>query len=107
VFQNALKPASDGVILDLEVTPGAQRVEISGYNPWRKRIKIKLSSKAEKGRANQQLVSALAELFNINAKDVIIISGILSNLKSIKILGVEAGEVERILEHRVKKFDKQ
>lgn len=105
--RNTLKRASDGVILDLEVIPGARIVEIAGYNPWRKRIKIKLSSKAEKGRANQQLVSTLSELFNVNAKDVIIISGILSNSKSIKILGAEAEEVEKILESRVKKVDKQ
>ena len=51
-MKDAIKPSGDGVILDLEISAGAKETAVHGYNPWIKRIQIRLSERAQKGRAN-------------------------------------------------------
>jgi len=47
-MKDAIRQAKDGVILDLEISPGAKETGVYGYNPWRRRIEIKLAERAEK-----------------------------------------------------------
>ncbi|TKY92134.1 MAG: hypothetical protein C5S46_02150, partial [Candidatus Methanomarinus sp.] len=48
---DAVKKSSNGVIIDLEVIPESKNVKIiSGYNPWRKRITVKLTQPPQKGK---------------------------------------------------------
>ena len=83
-FRDALREVSDGIVIDLEVTPGSKHTCIpSGYNPWRKRIEVKLSQAAQKGKANEQLIEQLAVLFSVTGSTVSIISGAKSSQKSI------------------------
>ncbi|NTV78440.1 MAG: YggU family protein [Clostridiales bacterium] len=85
-FKDALREVSDGIVIDLEVTPGSKHTCIpSGYNPWRKRIEVKLSKAAQKGKANEQLIEHLAVLFDISSSSISIINGAKSSQKSILI----------------------
>lgn len=96
-MKEAIKPSGDGVILDLEISAGAKETAVHGYNPWRKRIEIRLSERAQKGRANAELVSFLSGLFNVNSGNVRIISGLTNSKKSVKITGMDADEVLKAL----------
>ena len=51
-IEDAVKKSKDGVIIDFEVNPGSKSLCIpSGFNDWRKRIEVKLTQNAQKGKA--------------------------------------------------------
>jgi hypothetical protein len=88
-FEDALRPAAGGIIIDLEVTPGARDTKVpSGYNEWRKRIEAKIREPPEKGRANDELLKSLSSLFNVPASRISIISGATDSRKSVKLNGL-------------------
>ena len=96
-MKDAIKPSGDSVILDLEISAGAKETAIHGYNPWRKRIEIRLSERAQKGKANAELISFLSALFKVNSGNVRIISGLTNSKKSVKITGMDANDILNVL----------
>ncbi len=96
-MKDALTQTGEGVVLDLEISPGAKETAVHGYNPWRKRIEIRVSEKAQKGKANAELVSFFAKLFNVSSRDVQIITGLTSSKKSVKIINARAADILDIL----------
>lgn len=94
-MKDAIKVAREGVILDLEITAGAKETIIQGYNPWRKRIEVRIAQRAQKGKANGELISFLSKLFNTSSKNIEIVSGLASSKKSVMIF---QGKQEEILE---------
>ncbi|MBC7084788.1 MAG: YggU family protein [Methanomethylovorans sp.] len=102
-FTDALREVSDGIIVDIEVTPGSKQVCVpSGYNPWRKRIEVKLSESAQKGKANGQLIEQMAYIFKVPSSSVIIISGFKNNQKSILIKKVDMNLALSVLGKKIK-----
>ncbi|WP_367344091.1 DUF167 domain-containing protein [Methanomethylovorans sp.] len=102
-FMDALKEVSDGIIIDLEVNPGSKYTCIpSGYNHWRKRIEVKLSQTAQKGKANEQLIEQIAILFCVPSSTVSIISGAKSSQKSIFIKTISMDFALSVLEEHLK-----
>lgn len=97
MMKDAIRQVEDGVILDLEISPGAKETKVYGYNTWRRRIEIKLSERAEKGRANAELISFLSGLFDVNSRNVRIIMGLTNSKKSVKITGVNAADILKVL----------
>ncbi|WP_048162659.1 DUF167 domain-containing protein [Methanosarcina sp. 1.H.A.2.2] len=88
-FEEAIKALDSGIIIDIEVTPGSRSLSVpSGYNEWRKRIEVKLTKNAQKGKANEQLIESLAKLFGISSSDIQINSGATSSKKSLLVKGV-------------------
>lgn len=96
-MKDAVRQAEDGVILDLEISAGAKKTEVQGYNPWRRRIEIRLSERAEKGKADAEFISFLSGLFDVNSRNVRIIMGLTNSKKSVKILGVNAADILKVL----------
>jgi len=94
-MKDAIKITRDGVILDLEISAGAKETAIQGYNPWRKRIEVRVAQRAQKGKANGELISFLSKLFGISSKNIEIVSGLTSGKKSVMIF---QGKPEEILE---------
>lgn len=85
-FEEAIKDLGSGIIVDIEVTPGSRSISVpSGYNEWRKRIEVKLTKNAQKGKANEQLIECLAALFGISSSNIVISSGATSSKKSLLI----------------------
>ncbi len=84
-MKDAIKLSKDGVILDLEITPGSKETSIHGYNPWRKRIEVRIAERAQKGKANAELILFLSDLFKIPSNNIEIISGATSSRKSVMI----------------------
>lgn len=96
-FADAIRATKDGAVIDFEVSPGAKSAEVpSGYNPWRKRIEAKIRAPPEKGKANDELISALSDLFRVPAKDIEIMSGATSSRKSILIRSISAQDAAKI-----------
>jgi uncharacterized protein (TIGR00251 family) len=88
-FEDAVKQTKDGVVIDFEVTPGAKSTIVpSGYSVWRKRVEVKLRSPPEKGRANEELIEALSDIFKVPSSGIEITSGATNSRKSIKLHGV-------------------
>jgi len=96
-MKDAVRQTGDGVVLDLEISPGAKETAVHGYNPWRKRIEVRLSERAQKGKANEQLISFMSELFNVNSRDVRIITGSTNSKKSLLIAGAKMTDILELL----------
>ncbi|MDY9928051.1 MAG: DUF167 domain-containing protein [Methanosarcina sp.] len=103
-FEEAIKALDSGVMIDIEVTPGSRSLSVpSGYNEWRRRIEVKLTKNAQKGKANEQLIESLAELFGINSSDILISSGATSSKKSLLIKGVSYQQAVSVFGARLNK----
>ena len=101
-FEDALRQAAGGTIIDLEVTPGARETKVpSGYNEWRRRIEAKLREPPEKGRANEELLKSLSGLFNVPTSRISIISGATDSRKSIKVSGLAMEDAIKTLRGRL------
>jgi uncharacterized protein (TIGR00251 family) len=96
-MKDAVRQDKEGVVLELEVSPGAKETSVHGYNPWRRRIEIRVSQKAEKGKANSELISFFSDLFKINSGNIHIVKGSTSSKKSVKITGVNVPLVLKVL----------
>jgi uncharacterized protein (TIGR00251 family) len=88
-FEEAIKDLDSDIIIDIEVIPGSNLISVpNGYNEWRKRIEVKITKNAHKGKANEQLVECFAALFGISNSDIRIFSGKTSSKKSLLIKGI-------------------
>ena len=99
-MKEAIRQTEDGVILDLEISAGAKETKVHGYNPWRKRIEIRLSERAEKGKANAELISFLSGLFAVNSRNIRISAGLTNSRKSVKIMDVNATDILKVLNQK-------
>jgi len=52
-FQDAVRAAQGGVLIDSSLSRGERDAGASGYNEWRRRIEAKLKAPPERGRANE------------------------------------------------------
>jgi uncharacterized protein len=103
-FEEAIKALDSGIIVDIEVTPGSKSLSVpSGYNEWRKRIEVKLTKNAQKGKANEQLMECLAALFGVRSSDILISSGATSSKKSLLIKGISYQQAVSIFAAHFKK----
>jgi len=96
-MKDAIRQVEDGVILELDISAGSKETAIKGYNPWRKRIEIRLSERAQKGKANAELMSFLSDLFKVHSRNVELISGSTNSKKSVKIIQAQAEDILKIL----------
>jgi uncharacterized protein (TIGR00251 family) len=102
--KDAVREGGDGVLIDIEVTPGTKTVKIpSGYNPWRKRIEVRLSREAQKGKANQQLIRELSGMLGIIENDITLISGHSGHKKTVHIKGMNLEQVNSLMESLIDK----
>ncbi len=87
-YSDVIRPTKNGVLIDIELTPGAVRAGVKGYNPWRQRIMIKVSAPARKGKANMELLSLLSTILDLDLKHLRIIKGERSTQKTIEAIGI-------------------
>jgi len=92
----AVHKSSEGIVIDIIVSPGAKKQELKGYNPWRKRIELAICSPPEKGKANQEILQFFEDLLAIKNDHINISKGRTSRSKSLLIrkgAGVDEPEV--------------
>ena len=88
-FKKAIHKYRNGATLYLFVTPRSDRVVFpAGYDQWRKRVEIKVSSEAKENKANKEVIKEVAEYFNKSTRDISIISGEKSREKALFIKNV-------------------
>ncbi|MDD1757614.1 MAG: DUF167 family protein [Methanotrichaceae archaeon] len=91
----AVESHPQGLIIRFEVIPGSSMLSVpSGFNPWRKVLEAKLTEEPSKGKANRQLVDAVAAIFDLPANQVEILCGHKSARKVVLVKGIA---VERAL----------
>jgi uncharacterized protein (TIGR00251 family) len=90
-----MKEQDDGILINIEVKPGARTTGIEDIDEWRDCITVKLKARAEKGKANKELIQLLSSTLALPSSNIIIVGGKKSRQKSIKILGLKAEEVAR------------
>jgi uncharacterized protein (TIGR00251 family) len=101
-FEDAIRPASDGAIIDIEASPGAKETKVpAGYNQWRKRLLVKLKAPPERGRANVELIDALARLLNVPSVRIEITSGATDSRKSVKVRGMAREDIVKVLRGKI------
>jgi uncharacterized protein len=101
-FEEAIRATKDGTVVDFEVSPGSRSAEVpSGYNPWRKRIEVKLKAQPEKGKANDELIKALSDIFKVPSTSIEITSGATNSRKSVLVRGISAEAATKVLGGRL------
>jgi uncharacterized protein (TIGR00251 family) len=99
---DALRAVPEGVTIRVDVSPGSRDLGVTRYDAWRQTICIKLTERATKGKANEQLVRYLALLFNRPVDDVQLISGYTSTRKVVLLRNTNVGEIESIINAETK-----
>ena len=85
----------DGLVLAVRLTPGAARDAIEG---WRadaagaRHLAVRVRAVPEKGRANAALIALLGKVLGIPKRDIDVIRGATSRLKTVQ---VTAGPADR------------
>ncbi len=94
----AITPTKDGLLLAIEVSPKSDKFTISGYNPWRESVEVKIKALPQKGRANKEIIKEFSRLFG---HPVEIVSGQKSHHKILKIHGMGEEELSDMLEQHI------
>lgn len=87
--------AEKGAAFAVIVVPKARKNEVVGLHG--DAIKIKIAASAEKGQANEELLSFLAEKLGVKREQLEIVAGTNSRNKLISVTGMEPAEVENRL----------
>jgi uncharacterized protein (TIGR00251 family) len=87
-----IRPGNGGVLIDLQVTPGARKTGIR-YDPDLGRLKVKVSAQAEKGKANSAVLETLEEVFGRCE----LVSGSLTHRKTVLVRDGKLQEIEGLI----------
>ena len=100
-WQDAVEEAPGGARLLLDVTPGAKEARFpDGFEPWRKRIGMRVRAPAQDGAANAEVVRSLAASFRHPTARVHIESGATDRRKSVRLMGLDRAAVIAALSPR-------
>jgi len=91
-----LRTSKEGLILEVVVAPRAKRSKFVGFHGGYP--KISLAAPPIEGRANEELVSLLKELFGIPGRDIELIRGDTSKRKAVLLRGISTEKVLQVLE---------
>ena len=83
------------VVLRLHVQPGAGRTAVVGRHGGA--LKVRVAAPPERGRANDACVALVAETLGVAPAQVELVSGPSSRAKRVRVTGVEADHVRRLL----------
>ena len=78
-----VKATAGGSMMDIEVSAGSRRSTIAGVNEWRGTLQIRIGEVPERGKANDELLGFLAEVLNLDRRDISIVKGAHSHRKKI------------------------
>lgn len=78
-----LRSDGDGILLLVKVVPGASRTRYLGE--WQGRARVAVAAPPEKGKANRAVIEILADHIGIPRRDLAVVAGHGSALKTIRI----------------------
>ena len=80
------------------MVPGSSRSKVDGW--LGEFLKIRVTAKPQKGKANEALVALMSEVLRVPKKNISISSGASSSKKVLKISGLSAAEISSRLPGR-------
>ena len=83
------------IVLRLHVQPGAGRTAVTGRHG--DALKVKVAAPPDQGRANDACAELIAKVAGVKPSDVEIVGGASSRSKRVKVAGVEAEDLARLL----------
>jgi uncharacterized protein (TIGR00251 family) len=86
-----LRVAGDDVVLTLHIQPGAKKTEVAGEHG--EALKIRLNAPPVDGKANDCLITFLADLLGLPKSRVVLESGQSSRSKRVRAVGITADHV--------------
>jgi uncharacterized protein (TIGR00251 family) len=86
-----LQQFQDAAVLEVKVIPGSRQSEVVGIEE--SRLKVKLRSPPEGGKANEELIEVLSTFFSIRTHQIKIIKGAFSRFKKVAIALVPSFEL--------------
>lgn len=93
-MKGALQAVEGGVLLDVDVNPGAQEDRFpDGYNEWRERIGARVRAPAQDGEANLALCRLVADALSVDPDRVELRRGQTSSRKTLFVADVDLGDV--------------
>lgn len=98
-FSGAIRPKGENTLIDIAATPNAESTGIKGFDPWRKRILLRIKERPLQNRANREIVDFFSKIFNAKVK---IVSGAKSSQKTVEV-SIQADEARRMLYESEKK----
>jgi uncharacterized protein (TIGR00251 family) len=87
-------PTRQGYILRLTVVPGAQRTQIVGL--YGDRLKVRLAAPPEKGAANQELITFLAQALGLPKSSLKLTLGAQSRTKVVTVYNLSSDLRDRL-----------
>jgi uncharacterized protein (TIGR00251 family) len=91
-----LDVTSDAVVVDVHVQPGARRSEVRGRHG--DALAVRVAAPPDRGRANEALLTVLAEFFHVPRPQVELVAGHTSRRKRVALHDVDATAVRRSLD---------
>jgi uncharacterized protein (TIGR00251 family) len=86
---------TDGCTLSVRVHPGARKNGVTGVHAGA--VKIALTTPPVDGKANEALIAFLAEALHLPRARIVLVSGLTSRTKTVRITGKSAAEVAAAL----------
>lgn len=105
-WRDAVEDAPGGARLLLDVSPGSKEARFpDGFEPWRKRIGLRVRAPAQEGEANADVVRTLAAFFRHPTARVHIESGATDRRKAVRLMGLDRAAVLGALEPHFQESD--
>ena len=83
-----------GILLDIKAVPGASKTEFAGFTD--SRVRIRIAAAPEDGKANIKLIEFLARFLGCPKRELRIINGEKSRLKTISLPIAYREKIEKI-----------
>ena len=96
-MNNFIRVSGDFLLLNIKVIPGASKSAIGELSEGR--LKIRVAAAPEGGKANEELCSFLAKSLRLIKKDVTLVSGEKSRLKTLRLPVSAKDSITGIINH--------
>ncbi len=76
------------VSIDLHVEPGASRPGLAGFDPWRRRLRLRVRAPPRGGEATREAIDILAGLLGVSPSRLVVVAGATSRQKTVRAEGL-------------------
>ncbi|NLL95381.1 MAG: YggU family protein [Thermoplasmatales archaeon] len=96
MFSEAMRPSGEGTEVDVSVSPGSDRPGMDGYDPWRRRIILRVAAPPADGKANAEVSELVSAITGFRSE---IIRGRTSRQKTVFVHGPPGEVLGRFAAH--------
>ena len=82
-MESCIRISEGFLLLDVKAVPGASKSELGEVRDGR--LKVRIAAAPEDGKANEELRSFLAKTLELPKKDVVLVTGEKSRLKTLRL----------------------